>query len=156
MRGIAFPLIVSIFIAQAAGIIGSAFSRPNITTWYPELIKPEINPPSWVFAPVWITLFTLIGIAAYLVWQNRKEATSKIALQVYWAQLVLNVLWSIFFFGMRNPMLAFIDIIFLLAFIMLTTILFWMENKWAGILFLPYLVWVTFATHLNYLIWQLN
>ena len=149
-------IALSILIAQAAGIIGSFFTVPNISTWYETLSKPEWNPPSWVFGPVWLTLYTLMGIAAYLVWIRRSIKGAKTALVVYGIQLVLNALWSILFFGKQNPGLAFLEIIVLLVFIVVSTILFWRINTWAGILMLPYVVWATFATYLNYTIWQLN
>jgi translocator protein len=147
---------VSIAIAQAAGIIGSVFTVGSIDTWYAALAKPEWNPPGWVFGPVWIILYTLMGIAAYLVWQHRKTRLAKIALSVYGIQLVLNAVWSILFFGLKNPGLAFAEILLLVAFIAATIILFWRVLKWAGILLLPYLAWVFFAAYLNYTIWQLN
>jgi len=147
---------VSILIAQAAGFIGSFFTVSSVSTWYAELIKPLWNPPSWVFGPVWITLYTMMGISAYLVWLQKNASGIKLALSMYGIQLILNVLWSVLFFGLKNPGIAFIEILVLLAFILLTTILFWRINTWAGVLMLPYLVWVSFAAFLNYTIWQLN
>lgn len=149
-------LIISIAIAQSAGLIGSIFTVNSVNTWYTAVNKPSFNPPSWIFGPVWITLYTLMGIAAFLIWQKRKSKQAKIALGFYAIQLVLNSLWSILFFGQQNPGAAFIEIIFLLIFILLTTIFFYKENKLAGILFLPYLAWVGFASILNYNIWLLN
>jgi len=149
-------LIVSIAIAQGAGIIGSIFTVVSVKTWYLDIVKPEWNPPSWIFGPVWITLYTLMGIAAYLIWQMREVEGAKLALVVYGIQLALNALWSVLFFGLKNPGLAFAEILVLLVFIIATTILFWKINTWAGVLLLPYLAWASFATFLNYTIWQLN
>ena len=149
-------LLTSILIAQSAGIVGSLFTSGSVDGWYTTLMKPALNPPSWVFGPVWIFLYTLMCVAAYLVWMNRDLPGAKLALVVYGVHLVLNALWSIIFFGFQNPALAFAEILILLGAILLTTILFWKVNTWAGILFLPYLAWASFATFLNYNIWRLN
>lgn len=148
--------IISILIAQAAGLIGSFFTVSSVGTWYATLAKPMWNPPDWIFGPVWIALYTLMGMAAYIVWLQKNAQSVGIALSVYGAQLILNALWSILFFGLKNPSFAFIEILILLAFILLTTILFWKINTWAGVLMLPYVAWVSFAAFLNYTIWQLN
>jgi benzodiazapine receptor len=149
-------LIISIVLAEVAGVIGSIFTASSVQTWYVNLIKPIWTPPSWIFGPVWISLYALMGVASYLIWRNKKTSGAKVALTIYGVQLAMNALWSILFFGLKNPGLAFAEILILLAFILATTILFWKINKWAGILFLPYLVWTSFATFLNYAIWQLN
>lgn len=150
------PLILSVLIAQSAGLIGTIFTASSITTWYATLIKPEWTPPSWLFGPAWITLYTLMGIAAWMIWKQRKKPAARSALKVYGAQLVLNSIWSPLFFGLQNPGLAFFEIIILLITIVLTIIFFWRINKWAGIILLPYLAWSSFATFLNFTIWQLN
>jgi translocator protein len=150
------PLVISIILAQSAGIIGSFFTASSVATWYSTLTKPLWNPPSWLFAPVWIALYALMGLAAHLVWQNRTVPGAKWALTFYLIQLILNALWSIIFFGMKNPELAFIEIIILLVFIIITTILFWRINYIAGALMIPYILWVSFATFLNFTIWKLN
>lgn len=149
-------IIISIIIAQAAGLIGSVFTASSVQTWYVNLVKPTWTPPSWLFGPVWITLYVFMGIAAYLIWQSRKMPGAKLALYVYGIQLCLNALWSIIFFGLKNPGFAFVEIIILLIFIIITAALFWRINKIAGVLFLPYIVWVSFAAFLNYAIWRLN
>jgi benzodiazapine receptor len=148
------PIIVSIVIAQIAGIIGSIFTSSSVDTWYTTLVKPVFNPPSWVFAPVWITLYTLMGIAAYIIW--KKQTANKKALYFYGTQLVLNSLWSFLFFGAQNPGYAFVGILILLVFILETTRQFYKLDTTAGLLMLPYIAWVSFATILNYAIWQLN
>ena len=144
-------LILCILIAQGAGILGSIFTMPAVKTWYlTDLVKPSWNPPSWVFGPVWTTLFLFMGIALYLVW------TKKNNLFWFWVQLLLNILWSLLFFGLHSPMWAFYEIIFLWIAILMTIIKFWAYNKTASILLMPYLAWVTFATVLNFAIWRLN
>ena len=151
------PALVSIFIAHLAGIIGSIFTTSSIDGWYATLTRPTWNPPNWVFGPVWLTLYTLMGIAAYLVWQKRKTHTlAKLALGVYGAHLVANALWSILFFGMQNPQIAFFEIIMLDILIALTMALFCRISKTAGLLLLPYMGWALFASYLNYTIWMLN
>lgn len=155
--------IISIVIAQAAGIIGSIFTVSSVNGWYTTLVKPVLNPPSWLFGPVWTILYTLMGIASYLVWSSYAKATDgqvkeqiKLALIIYGVQLGLNALWSILFFGLKQPGFAFAEIIVLLIFIIMTTILFWRISPLAGALMIPYIAWVSFASYLNFTIWQLN
>ncbi|MFB0562026.1 MAG: TspO/MBR family protein [Candidatus Lokiarchaeia archaeon] len=150
-------LIVSILIAEFAGIIGSVFTTPSIPIWYEFLIKPSFNPPSWLFGPVWTTLFLLMGISAYLVWiEGWENKEVKIALSVYGVQLVLNTLWSILFFGLQSPFAGFLGIIPLWIAIVLTILLFYKISKKAAYLLIPYILWVSFAAILNFTIWQLN
>jgi tryptophan-rich sensory protein len=149
--------ILAILICQAAGIVGSFFTMPSIATWYAGLVKPVFSPPNWIFAPVWTTLFTLMGISAFLIWRaglNRREV--KIALAVFIGQLVLNTCWSIIFFGLHSPMAAFFEIIVLWSFILASIILFAKISKLAAVLLVPYILWVSFAAVLNYFIWRLN
>lgn len=148
--------IASIAIAQTAGVIGSFFTAQSVRTWYATLAKPDWNPPSWVFGPVWISLYTLMGISAFLVWENKNVPGAKTALVFYAIQLALNALWSILFFGIKNPAWAFAEILVLLLFILITTFLFWRIDYRAGILLLPYIAWVSFASFLNYTLWKLN
>lgn len=150
-------LIGFILLAEGAGIIGSFFTTPAIGSWYAFLAKPELAPPNWVFGPVWTTLFLLMGIAAFLVWRARADKKKvRIALGVFVLQLALNTLWSIIFFGLRNPGAAFIEIILLWASIAATIFLFARVSKPAALLLLPYIAWVSFASYLNYMIWLLN
>lgn len=152
-----FKLIISIVISELAGIIGSVFTAPSIAGWYGELVKPAINPPSWVFGPVWTTLFTLMGIAAFLIWKKGLERRDvKIALGIFIGQLMLNTLWSIVFFGLQNPGGALIEIVFLWSAILATIIAFARISKPAAWLLLPYILWVSFAMYLNYALWTLN
>lgn len=148
--------VISIIIAQGAGIIGSIFTVSSVKSWYLTLVKPTWNPPSWVFGPVWTLLYAFMGIAAALVWEKRDLPNAKLALWIYGVHLLFNALWSILFFGLKNPELAFFEIIILLILILITTILFWRINPWAGALMVPYICWVSFASFLNYNIWKLN
>jgi len=151
-----FPLLISIIIALSAGFIGSFFTTPSIASWYAFINKPSFSPPNWLFAPAWTLLYILMGIAAFLIWQKRDYPQTKPALMFYGLQLILNTLWSIIFFGMKNLGLAFLEIIFLWLFILITLIKFYKINKTAGLLFVPYLAWVSFALILNYAVWMLN
>jgi len=150
------PLLISILIVFSFGFIGSLFTTPSIATWYAFINKPLFSPPNWIFAPVWTLLYILMGISAFLIWKKRDNLKTKQALIFYGIQLILNALWSIIFFGMHNPGLAFLEIIILWLFILITLIKFYKINKTAGILFIPYLLWVSFASILNYAIWMLN
>lgn len=147
---------ISIVIAEAAGLLGSLATTPAVKAWYPTLMKPAWNPPASVFGPVWTVLYVLMGIAAAIVWNHRKLPGAQAALWVYGVQLVLNLAWSLLFFGLKNPGVALIEICVLLVTIIITTIMFWRVNTWAGVLMLPYIIWVSFATYLNYTIWSLN
>lgn len=150
-------LIISIVAAELAGIIGSVFTAPSIPGWYSGLVKPTLNPPAWVFGPVWTTLFALMGIAAFLVWKKGLERKDvRTALTIFIGQLVLNTLWSIIFFGLQSPSGAFIDLVILWLAILTTIIVFARISRPAAWLLLPYILWVSFAGYLNYSIWQLN
>lgn len=139
-----------------AGVLGSAFTMGAVKTWYLAINKPAWNPPSWLFGPVWTTLFILMGIALYLVWSAKKSDKVRVAIKMFAAQLILNILWSIFFFGMGNFWLAFGEILVLWVFILLTVIKFWKVDKVAGILLVPYILWVSFAAYLNLIVAGLN
>ena len=150
-------LIISIIICQLAGVFGSIFTTPAIPSWYATLVKPTFNPPNWVFAPVWISLYFLMGISAFLVWRKGIENPRvNLALRLFIIQLILNSLWSVLFFGFRSPLLGLVEIIILWIFILLTILYFFKVSKIAGILLLPYILWVSFAAVLNFSIWRLN
>ena len=150
-------LVFSIIICEAAGILGSVFTAPAIPGWYAGLKKPSFSPPNWVFGPVWITLYALMGVAAYLVFKEGWEKKEgRIALAIFAAQLVLNSLWSFLFFGLRNPLLGLVDIVLLWLLILVTIWKFYAINKTAGLLLLPYIAWVSLATALNFFIFKLN
>lgn len=148
-------LLLSIGLCFGAGIVGSFFTVSAIPTWYATLNKPSFSPPNWVFGPVWTVLYILMGISLYLVWISKSKAKQH-ALNLFFVQLGLNALWSIVFFGLHSPFLALLTIIVLWAMIILTMRAFLKINKISGWLLVPYLVWVSFATYLNYSIWALN
>ncbi|HEX8835169.1 MAG TPA: TspO/MBR family protein [Abditibacteriaceae bacterium] len=159
-------------LCYAAAFFGSQFSPSSAGTdvWYASLNKPSWNPPGWVFGPVWGTLYTLMGVAAWLVWKAGKSTSSggatsgahqargrtALPLTLFVLQLCANALWSFFFFGLRNPGLAFADICVLQLAIALTIWSFWKVNRLAGMLMLPYIAWVTFASVLNFTLLRMN
>lgn len=150
-------LIVSLLICLVAGFIGSFFTTPAIGSWYVTLVKPEFNPPNWIFAPVWTTLFILMGIALYLVWQaGLKKSNIKMAFRFFIVHLGFNTLWSILFFGLKSSFWALVDIALLWLMIVFLVYCFYRIHKLAAWLLIPYLLWVSFATILNYSIWLLN
>ena len=152
-----YKLIIALLVCQLAGFIGSLVSRPAVSTWYVELNKPRFTPPDWVFAPVWISLYILMGIAAFLVWRRGlHHQVVRRALAFFGVQLVLNVLWSFLFFGLRSPLAGLIGIFLLGIAIILTVQSFLKVSRNAGLLLIPYFLWVSFATGLNLSIWWLN
>ena len=152
-----YKLIISIVASNLAGLIGAVFSVSAVSTWYLTLSKPGLNPPSWIFGPVWTSLYFLMGISVYLIWKKGfKKKGIKNAMEVFLLQLILNATWSVVFFGLENPGLALINIILLWASIAWTMIVFYKKSHVAAYLLVPYLAWVSFATYLNYSIWILN
>ena len=145
-----FRLTISIISCVCVGLISGLWTSKSINSWYKSLSKPSFNPPNWIFGPVWTILYILMGIALYLVWG------SSIAIIFFVIQLILNFLWSIIFFSLKNPLIAFIDIILMLVMILCTMITFYPVSKLAVILFIPYLLWVSFASILNFNIYWLN
>jgi tryptophan-rich sensory protein len=149
-------LLVSIITCQLAGAIGSIFTFSAIPNWYSTINKPFFNPPNWLFGPVWTLLYLFMGIALYLILSTKKTAKRKTALIIFFTQLGLNTLWSIIFFGLRSPGIAFVEIVFLLIFIVLSISKFLPISKKAAYLLIPYLLWVSFASILNLSIFLLN
>ena len=147
-------LVISLIIPFLASLIGGLFTTSD-SEWYLSLIKPKFNPPGWVFGPVWTVLYILMGISLYLVWST-KNKNKRIAFLIFGIQLFLNAFWSIAFFGLHNVLLSFIVIIFLLAAIIATMIYFYRINRFSAYLLLPYLLWVSFASILNFAILYLN
>jgi len=144
-------------VCQSAGFIGALITAPAIPTWYEELIQPSFRPPNWVFAPVWTTLYLLMGISMFLVW--RKAETSILrrnAVAAFVLQLALNMSWSIAFFGFRSPLGGMIVIVLLLAAIIAMTGIFYRISRPAAYLQIPYVLWVSFASILNLSIFILN
>jgi tryptophan-rich sensory protein len=149
-------LVGSVLLCQLAGFLGSLFTMPAIPTWYATLRKPSFTPPNWVFSPVWISLFILMGLSLFFVWRRTDHQKLKVAFIFFFVQFILNILWSILFFWFRSPLLGLVDIVLLWIAILLTIQHFWKVSKFAGVLLLPYLVWVSFATLLNFSLWILN
>ncbi len=153
-------LAACVLLCEFAGIVGSVFTFSSIPTWYAGLVKPSFTPPSWVFGPAWTILYALMGAALFLVWRERKnkekKADVKPALVVFAVQLALNALWSILFFGLKAPALAFYEIIVLWISIIASIVFFLRVSKRAAYLLVPYFFWVAFAATLNFYVWLLN
>ena len=149
-----FALAVFLSICLGAGGLGSVFTASAVKTWFVTLRKPSWNPPNWLFAPVWTTLYIFMAIGAWLVWRDGQFFGLPGLL--FAVQLVLNLAWSWLFFNMKRPDYAFVEIVFLWASIVGTMVLFWQVNSVAGWLYVPYILWVTFASMLNLAIWRLN
>lgn len=147
-------LLVFLAVCFAVAGIGGAVTATSVDTWYPTLAKPAFTPPDAVFGPVWTVLYAMMALAAWLVW--RRVGWQDWALYLFFAQLALNLLWSILFFGMQLVGLALVDIVVLVVLIALTTIVFWRIDRRAGLLFVPYLLWVVYAGALNGAIWRMN
>lgn len=156
-RRIFLEILLFVFISQCAGIVGSFFTASSVRTWYTVLEKSTLNPPSWVFGPVWFLLYTLIGIAVFLVWKKGwKQRQVKKAMVVFGIHWCLNAFWSILFFGLQNPGLALVEIVLLWTVIIYMMYLFLKISKPAFYLLIPYIFWVTFAMYLNFVIYALN
>ena len=151
------PLISAVILCFAAGAIGSFFTTPAIPTWYASLNKPFFNPPNFLFGPVWSTLYLMMGISLYIVWQKKeKEGIKKKGLIYFYVQLFLNTIWSIVFFGLQSPFLAFLIILGMWITILITIKYFYQISKVASLLLIPYILWVSFAMVLNFFIMILN
>ena len=142
-------------LTLAVGAAGGLATAASVNTWYPTLAKPAFNPPNWVFAPVWTTLYLLMALAAWRVWRSG-AAGARLALGAWALQLALNLCWSLVFFGLREIGAALAEILVLLAAIALTAFLSWRIDRLAGALYAPYIAWVAFATVLNAALWKLN
>ncbi|WP_422349203.1 TspO/MBR family protein [Flagellimonas sp.] len=150
-------IILSVLICLLIGFLSSFATQSSVNDWYLGLNKPSFNPPNWIFAPVWTILYILMGVAAGIVWSKGfHHIWVKTALYHFGFQLLFNALWSIVFFGLKNPFWAFLVILVLLTLIALTIKWFRVVSKLASFLLVPYLLWVCFATLLNYKIWELN
>jgi len=150
-------LIVSIVACEGAGGIGAIFTTPAIQTWYKGLKKPTFTPHNSVFGPVWITLYLLMGIAVFLVWrEGLSQEGVTAAFILFWVQLVLNILWSIIFFGLRSLLGGMVVILLLWIAILVSIILFFGVSPIAGGLLIPYIIWVSIAANLNVQVCKLN
>ena len=149
-------LLLFLLGCLAVGGVGGWVTSEAVTTWYPTLRKPEWNPPSGVFGPVWTTLYLMMGTAAWRVWRSHSFQGARPALSLFGVQLALNLLWSILFFGLRSPGAAFFELVLLWLAILATTLQFRRLEGAATGLMVPYLAWVSFAGALNFAIWRLN
>lgn len=152
-----FKLVLSIIGCLLVGYFGTIFTTLSLYTWYANLIKPPFNPPGYLFGPVWTILYVLMGISFYLVWKKGVASKrNREAVYTFIVQLGLNALWTPVFFGFRNTFWGLIVLIILLVYIVKTILAFLKINKTAAYLLLPYLIWVCFATILNFSVWYLN
>ena len=142
--------LVLCFTAALSGVFVSTGD------WYSSLVKPSWNPPSWLFGPVWSVLYFMMAVAAWLVWCCGGWKRQRIPLTLFIVQLALSALWSPLFFGLHLPAIAFFEMCLLWLALATTLWLFWIERPFAGLLLIPYLVWISFAGVLNFTIWQLN
>jgi benzodiazapine receptor len=151
-------LMLSLFIAVCFAVAGAGaiVTNSSVSNWYPTLRKPSWNPPAWIFGPVWLALYLMMAIAAWLVWRRRGFDGGSGALAIFALQLALNAAWSPLFFGLRNPLAGLLDIIPLCAAILAAMVSFWRISPVAGALLVPYWLWVCFATALNFMIWRMN
>jgi benzodiazapine receptor len=150
--GMAFWIAVSFL----AGAIGARFTGPAVASWYAGASKPAWTPPDVVFGPVWSALYLMMGVAAWLVWRKAGFSGATAAMVLFGLQLIANAAWSWIFFGLHRSDLAFFEIAILWALILATLVAFWQHDTTAGLLLLPYLAWVSYASALNFAIWRLN
>ncbi|MBK9793558.1 MAG: tryptophan-rich sensory protein [Sphingobacteriales bacterium] len=150
-------LFISIFICMAVGGISGYLTASEIPGWYMSLNKPGFNPPNWIFAPVWTTLYILMGVSFWLIWKSSvDEAVKNRAMLFFIIQLVLNFFWSIIFFSFHQLGFAMAEIVLLWIFILFSIISFYPISKAASYLLIPYICWVSFASVLNFAVWRLN
>ena len=150
-------LVLAIIASELVGSLGNLLSLSGVTTWYPTLTTPAFNPPGWVFGPVWITLFALMGAAAWLVWRaGLDQRAVRVALALFGVQFAFNVAWSGAFFGLRSPLAGLVVIVALWLAIVATIRAFDRVDRRAALLLVPYLLWVSFAALLNFELWRLN
>lgn len=150
-------LVISIIIVFLAGAVGTVYTLPEITGWYANLLKPSLTPPNWAVGPIWSTLYVLIGIALFLIWREGLERKDvKVAIIIFAVQLAINVIWSLVFFGGHNLFGGLILVIMLWISILINIIVFYRISKTAGLILIPYLIWITIASYLNYGVYILN
>jgi translocator protein len=150
-------MILSLLLTLGIGVLGAFVTAGESSgDWYTNLNKPWYQPPSWLFSPVWTLLYILMGIAFYYVWKKPLSRERNNAITIFLAQLLMNFLWSFIFFSLHSPGLALIDIVILWITILLTIFSFSKLSKTAAWLLVPYIVWVSFATVLNWDIWRMN
>ena len=142
-------LVVSLAIPLIVGFVGSIFTSTSVNTWYNEINRPSFTPPNWLFAPAWTLLFILMGLAFYFAWLKGFGGNPSLCISIFAVQLFLNLVWSILFFGLKAPLYAFVEIVFLWVAILINVIVFFRVSRVSGYLFLPYILWVSFASALN-------
>ncbi len=150
-------LVLILFLAICLGVggLGAIVTEKSVRTWYPTLRKLPGTPPSWLFGPVWTTLYVLMAISAWLLWRQYHWG-ARAALLIFFAQLALNLAWSGIFFGARMPGFAFAEIAILWLVILFNIYVFYRLDVLSAFLLIPYLLWVTYASYLNFGIWRLN
>ena len=151
-----FGLVAWLLVTFLVAAVGSRATMPAIPGWYAGLVKPWFTPPGWLFGPVWTALYAMMAVAAWLVWRKAGFSGAGLALGIFLAQLILNGMWSVVFFGNHNIGGALLVIGLLWLGILATLLLFWRQAPVAGWLLVPYLAWVSFASVLNYALWTLN
>jgi len=150
-------LALSVLITQLVGTSGSLFTMGSLNNWYPNLIKPAYTPPEYLFGPVWIVLYTLMGISLYLVLlKDDKDPKVRFGVILYFVHLALNSIWTFIFFGLQQPLFALYEIAALFIVIVFLMIYYLRIDARATFILIPYLLWVSFAAYLNYQIWKLN
>jgi benzodiazapine receptor len=149
-------LVLFLAVCFAAAGLGAIVTGSSVNDWYPALRKPSWNPPAWIFGPVWTVLYLMMAIAAWLVWDKVGFKGGSVALGLFALQLVFNALWAPLFFGLRSPRAGLADIIPLWFAILAALVSFWRVSPFAGALLIPYWLWVSFATILNFTIWKMN
>jgi translocator protein len=147
--------IISILIPQLVGAIGAIFTVTSSESWYQNITKPGFTPPDWIFGPVWISLYLLMGLSLFLIWTS-EHPYKRYGLRLFIIQLLLNGIWSPLFFGLKSPFLGLIVIILLFIMIILCIKYFYKINKASSYLMVPYVIWVGFAVLLNAAIWHMN
>lgn len=150
-------LVAAVLSCIILGSLGGIVTRTGPDTWYALLAKPAFSPPGWLFGPVWTLLFILMGISLWMVWKEGIEKRDvRIALGIFAMQFLFNIAWSFLFFGMQSPFLGLVDILILWVLILATIVCFFRVQKTAAYLLIPYILWVSFASFLNYTIYILN
>ena len=150
------PSLLAWIFGTSLAAIGGAVTAKAAGEFYAMLQKPSWAPPGWLFGPAWTVLYILMGVAAWRVWRDAGFSGAKVELAFYAVQLVLNMAWSYFFFVRRTGLGATVEVVCLWVSILVTLMLFWRRDTVAGVLFVPYLTWVTFATALTVAVWRRN
>ncbi|MDJ0805850.1 MAG: TspO/MBR family protein [Gammaproteobacteria bacterium] len=149
-------LFIFLALCLLVGVIGGFITSSSVETWYQTLNKPSFNPPDWLFAPVWSSLYIMMAIAAWRVWLRIGLADGWLVFVLFFLQLILNLAWSYLFFGLHRIDLALLEIIILLTLIIINAVVFWRIDRLAGMLFMPYIVWVFYANILNFSLLMMN